>query len=137
MHYVGNSALIMGNNSPEDRVLYYVPWTLGSLLLPIFVIGIAFWIFSRSQRVTLFNAAVGGVFCGAAICGMHYSAQLGMVNYTNEFQWPYVLGSAVLACTGASAALGIFFALKRHWNNYWWRRGLIALVLAGAVRYVS
>jgi NO-binding membrane sensor protein with MHYT domain len=60
---------------------------------------------------------------------------MGIANYANHFDWMYVLGSAILACTAASFALGIFFSLKTRWNSSWWKRGITAAMLAAAVRY--
>lgn len=135
MHFIGNAALIMGNGSPQEKITYYVPWTVASLFLPVFVIGIAFWLLQRASEVRPVTMLVAGLVCGAAICGMHFSGQMGIANYANHFDWMYVLGSAILACTAASFALGIFFSLKTRWNSSWWKRGITAAMLAAAVRY--
>ena len=133
MHFIGMSAIIMGNDEPDMQIMYSPSYTVGSLLLAIGVMGLAFLVLSWSGSVTPLQIVGGGVICGAAICGMHYLGQIGIINYTNVWDWRYILGSAIIAVTAATIALGIFFWQKAVWTNTLWKRVLCGFGLAGAV----
>ena len=131
---MGNSALVIGNGSDGNKICYDVTWTIGSLILPVIVIGIAFLIFSSVRKASWFAILLGDLASGAAICGMHFSGQIGISNYENIFDWRYVLGSGVLSCVAAGSCLGVFFWLRGKWKNNWWKRGITGALLAASVR---
>jgi NO-binding membrane sensor protein with MHYT domain len=70
---------------------------------------------------------------GSAVCGMHYIGQLGISNYRCSYHVANVVGSAIIAIVSSTAALGIFFRWRASWTDSWWRRGICACLLAGAV----
>ena len=114
-------------------MVYSPAYTVGSLLLAIGVVGIAFLVLSSSESLSPLKIVIGGIICGAAICGMHYVGQLGLINYWNVWDSRYILGSAAIAVVAATAALGIFFWQKSIWTNALWKRLLCACCLAAAV----
>ncbi|KAL8673035.1 MAG: hypothetical protein Q9168_002527 [Polycauliona sp. 1 TL-2023] len=133
MHYIGNRAIDMLDGQPELQIQYNPGFTGGSFFLPICVVCIAFYLLSLSEEVEIIRIALVGILTGAAVCGMHYLGQGGIANYYVSYAWPYVLGSALIAVTAATVALGIFFYLKHNWANTWWKRALCASLLAAAV----
>ncbi|KAL8992867.1 MAG: hypothetical protein Q9169_006775 [Polycauliona sp. 2 TL-2023] len=133
MHYIGNRAITMLDGQPELQIQYSAGYTGGSFFLPICVVSIAFYVLSLSEEVEIIRIALVGILTGAAVCGMHYLGQGGIANYYVAYAWPYVLGSALIAVTAATVALGIFFYLKHNWANNWWKRALCASLLAAAV----
>lgn len=133
MHYVGNRAITMLNGERELQIRYSAACTAGSFFLPICVVCIAFYILSLSEKVHIIRILVVGFMTGAAVCGMHYLGQGGISNYTVSYDWRYVVGSAFIAVTAATIALGVFFYLKATWTNSWMKRALCASVLAASV----
>lgn len=137
MHFIGMEAIIMANGEPELQIVYSPSFTVGSIFLPIGVVGFAFWIISSSsssrREASPWRIALGGLVSGTAICGMHYLGQAGMLNYDNVWNWRFILASAIIAVTAATIALGVFFYLKSKWINALWKRTLCALSLAVAV----
>lgn len=49
------------------------------------------------------------------------------------YKAPYVVGAVIIACTAVTAALWIFFKLREHWMNQWYKRLGCAIVMAVAV----
>lgn len=133
MHYIGMQAMIMANGEDVLQIYYYASYTAGSFFLPIAVVALSFSVFSSSRNASPWRIAMAGVFCGAAICGMHYVGQIGIVNYDNVWNWRYIVGSVIIAVSAATVALGVFFYLSSKWINALWKRALCASVLAGAV----
>ena len=60
---------------------------------------------------------------------MHYMGNGGISNFTLEYIWPFVFGSAVIAVAASTVALGIFFYFKSQWTNTWLKRGSCATIL--------
>ena len=133
MHYLGNRAIMMLEAQAGLRIVYSPGYTAGSLFLALGVVTSAFYFLSITPTVTLLTTLVGGLFMGAAICGMHYLGQVGIFNFECTYSWPYVLGSAIIAVTASTIALGFFFYFKSHWTNTWFKRVGVALLLAAGV----
>ncbi|MCJ1452623.1 hypothetical protein MMC28_002966 [Mycoblastus sanguinarius] len=133
MHYIGNRAILMDEDQKELQIQYSPGFTAGSFFLPICVVGVAFYLFSIYDSVSILGTMAGGLLTGLAVCGMHYMGQGGISNYTPSYSWPYVLGSAIIAVTATTIALGVFFYLKSTWTNNWLKRGCCASLLALAV----
>ncbi|KAL8681677.1 MAG: hypothetical protein Q9186_002194 [Xanthomendoza sp. 1 TL-2023] len=117
----------------ELQIQYNAGYTAASFFLPICVVSIAFYLLSLSEKVEIVRIVVVGVLTGAAVCGMHYLGQGGIANYYVSYAWPYVLGSASIAITAATVALGVFFYFKHTWTNSWWKRALCGALLAASV----
>lgn len=133
MHFIGNRAIEMAQGQPSDQIQYSPGFTAGSFFLPIVVVGIAFYLFSTSEKVSVLWTLMGGLLTGFAVCGMHYLGQGGIANYTPFYLWTYVVGSAIIAVVATTVALGVFFYFNSMWTNSWWKRGLCASLLAVAV----
>ncbi|KAL8949888.1 MAG: hypothetical protein Q9222_004045 [Ikaeria aurantiellina] len=123
----------MLDGQSDVQIQYSAGFTAGSFFLPILVVTVAFYVLGISEKVSIFRIVLVGIFTGAAVCGMHYMGQSAIANYYVYYQWRYVLGSAVIAVTAATVALGIFFYLKATWTNSWIKRALCAALLAAAV----
>ncbi|KAI4085759.1 MAG: hypothetical protein LQ344_008155 [Seirophora lacunosa] len=133
MHFIGNRALIMAQGERHLQIQYNAGFTAGSFFLPICVLGIAFYLLGFSEKVNITQVIVVGFLTGAAVCGMHYFGQGGISNYLASYDWQYVLGSAFIAITAATLALGVFFYLNATWTDNWMKRALCAAVLAVSV----
>src|SRR5580693_9394730 len=66
MHYIGMLAFTL-----PIPVFYHWPTVLLSLLAAIVASGIALYVVSRTT-MNVWNAALGSIFMGAGIAGMHY-----------------------------------------------------------------
>ena len=133
MHFIGNRAITMGDGRSDLQIAYSPQYTAGSFFLPICVVGLAFYLFTITEAVSLAGIASGGFTSGFAVCGMHYLGQGGIANYQIVYDWRYILGSAIIAVVASTLALGIFFYFKSAWTNTWWKRMSCALGLAMAV----
>lgn len=133
MHFIGNRAVVMAQGQSHQQIQYNPGFTAGSFFLPVCVVGIAFYFFSVSENVSILGTLVGGLLVGSAICGMHYMGQKGIANYIPSYSWGHVFGSAIIAVTAASVALGVFFYNRSTWTNSWWKRLSCASLLAVSV----
>ena len=70
---------------------------------------------------------------GLAVCGMHYTGQVGIVNYSISYSWKHIVGSAIIAVAANTTALGIFFYFTMTWTNGLFKRIGCALLLAVSV----
>lgn len=136
MHFVGNRAIVLGNNEPELQLYYNPGWTALSVFLPIVCLFGAFMIAEtkRNRRRVLFvYLLASGLITGLSVTGMHYVGNFGIVNYKLLNPVSYVIGAAAVAILACIIALTLFFLQKELWINSWWRRLICAVVLAGAV----
>ncbi len=133
MHFIGNRAIRLGSGLPALQISYNVGYTIGSFILPVCIVALAFWIFSLSEAITLFRILLGGTIVGSGICGMHYLGQGGIANYTPIYKWRFILAAGIIAVAASTAALGYFFHLTSLWRNSWYRRLGAAIGLATAV----
>ena len=133
MHFVGNRAVDLDTGAPAHQISYNVGFTVGSFLLAVLIMGVAFWIFSLSDVVSLARVLGGGTINGLGICGMHYLGQGGIANYTPIYDWRFIVAAVIVAVTASSAALGYFFYFTSLWRNAWYRRLGCATALAAAV----
>lgn len=143
MHFIGNQAVIM---EPRGLHINYSPgFTAGSFFLPICGVAIAFYYISITERVSLLGTLFGGFLAGSTICGyvidasssrysadrlrMHYMGNGGISNFTLEYSWPFVFGSALIAVFASTTALGIFFYFQSQWISCWRNRSWCAALL--------
>lgn len=133
MHYVGNCAIQMLHGEQELQLEYRRSYTAGSFFLPICVLGLAFYYFNQSRAISLQEPILGGIVTGLAVLGMHYTAEIGISNYTISFSWKYILGSAAVAVAANIAALGIFFYVTKVWTNGLLKKLFCASLLAISV----
>lgn len=133
MHYIGNRAIQMLNGERELQIEYSSIYTAGSFFLPICVVGLDFYYFNQTEDVTVRGTILGGVMAGLAVCGMHYTGQVGISNYSISYSWKCIVGSAFIAVAANTAALGVFFYFTMTWTNGLWKKIGCALMLAGSV----
>ncbi|KAI0010604.1 FAD dependent oxidoreductase-domain-containing protein [Xylariaceae sp. FL0662B] len=133
MHFIGNRAIVLGHDELELQIAYSSGFTALSFFLPIFVLLVAFIAIGAHNRVSCWRICGGGTLAGFAICGMHYLGNASIDNYTCIYNVANVVGAALIAVVASTVALSLFFVFRASWTNTWWKRGLSAVVLAGAV----
>ncbi|CAI7619043.1 unnamed protein product [Penicillium crustosum] len=133
MHFIGNRAIVLGDGEADVQVLYNVAFTGTSFVLPVVVLLFAFYAVGVEEKASYLRILLGGLLTGSSVCGMHYVGQLGISNYRCSYHVANVVGSAIIAIFSSTAALGIFFRWRAAWTDSWWRRGICACLLAGAV----
>ncbi|KAI1104448.1 FAD dependent oxidoreductase-domain-containing protein [Jackrogersella minutella] len=133
MHFVGNRAIILGDDEPELRIDYSSGFSALSYFLPIIVLLAAFVAIGAGYKVTWWRIGSGGVLAAGGICGMHYVGNYSIDNYDCIYDPVYVVGAALIAVFDSIVALSIFFVFRASWRNVWWKRALSACLLAGAV----
>jgi NO-binding membrane sensor protein with MHYT domain len=132
MHFIGNRAVILSHGETHAQIVYSSGFTAISFFLPIIVLLGAFYVIGTSESATTLRLLFGGALTALAVCGMHYVGQLGIANYTCTYDWPHVLGAAIIAVFASLIALSAFFRM-RAWTNLWWKRALCASILASAM----
>lgn len=133
MHYIGNHAIQMLNGERHFQIEYSSKYTAGSFFLPICTVGFAFYYFNQTEEVSIQGTILGGLMAGLGVCGMHYTGQVGIENYSISYSWKYILGSAIIAVAANTAALGVFFYFTMTWTNGLWKKIGCALLLAVSV----
>ena len=133
MHFIGNRAVVLGNGEPNIQIVYNVAFTGTSFALPVVVLLAAFYTVGVEEKAGYIRILIGGLLTGSSVCGMHYVGQLGIANYRCSYNVANVVGSAIIAVFSSTTALGIFFRWRATWTDSWWRRGICAFLLAGAV----
>ena len=133
MHFVGNRAIVLGDGERDLQILYSATFTGVSFVLPVCVLLAAFSAIGVGDKAGYGRILLGVFLTGSAVCGMHYVGQLGIANYTCVYDVAHVVGSAIIAIFASTLALGVFFRWRATWTDTWWRRGLSACLLAGAV----
>ncbi|KAH8677284.1 hypothetical protein BX600DRAFT_506340 [Xylariales sp. PMI_506] len=133
MHFIGNRAIDLADGEAELQIAYSSGFTALSFFIPIMVLLAAFLAVGTNNRVSWWRIIIGGSLAGTAICGMHYLGNASIDNYGCIYSPINVVGSALIAVAASIVALSLFFVFRASWTNSWWRRGLSAIVLAGAV----
>ncbi|KAI1076497.1 FAD dependent oxidoreductase-domain-containing protein [Whalleya microplaca] len=133
MHFIGNRAIVLGHDEFELQIAYSSGFTALSFFLPIFVLLTAFIAIGAHNKVPWWRICGGGTLAGLAICGMHYLGNASIDNYTCIYDPAYVVGAVLIAVLASTVALSLFFVFRASWTNTWWKRGVSAVVLAGAV----
>jgi NO-binding membrane sensor protein with MHYT domain len=133
MHYIGNRAILLANGDDALQIAYNPAFTVVSFFVPIMVLLAAFITVGFNEQVSFVRVSLGGALAGLSICGMHYLGQAGISNYTCVYSVPNVVGSGAIAVVATISALTIFFILRSIWMSSWYKRGMTAIILAGAV----
>ncbi|RDA85022.1 hypothetical protein CP532_4592 [Ophiocordyceps camponoti-leonardi (nom. inval.)] len=133
MHFIGNRAIFIFDGREDLQIAYSTGMTVLSLIVPIFVLVVAFLATSINGRIRLWRIYIAGFSSGGAICGMHYLADASISNYQACYKVGYVAGATVIAVVASTAALTLFFVFETAWKVVWWKRLGCAMVLAGAV----
>ncbi|KUI59944.1 Signaling protein YkoW [Cytospora mali] len=133
MHYIGNRAIDMADGEDQLQITYSSGFTALSFFLPIMVLVAAFVAMGTNDKVSWWRVTVGGTLAGAAICGMHYLGNASINNYVLIYSVGNVVGATLISVAASIIALAAFFVFRGAWTNSWWKRGISAVVLAGAV----
>ncbi|KAH8679444.1 hypothetical protein BGZ61DRAFT_396378 [Ilyonectria robusta] len=133
MHFIGNRAIDLANGERELQVAYSSGFTAISFFVPIIVLLAAFVAVGTNDAVSWWRILIGGVLCGAAVCGMHYLGNRSIQNYVCTYNPAFVVGAAIIAVVASIIALSTFFIFRAVWANSWWKRTVSAFILAGAV----
>ncbi|KAK8078400.1 hypothetical protein PG996_004570 [Apiospora saccharicola] len=67
------------------------------------------------------------------VLAVHYLGNASIANFTCVYSTANVVGSVLIAMAASTAALSLFFLFRASWTGSWWKRGICAVVLAGAV----
>ncbi|ETS77585.1 hypothetical protein PFICI_11459 [Pestalotiopsis fici W106-1] len=132
MHFIGNRAIDLAEGEPALQIVYSSGFTALSFFLPILVLLMAF-LAVGTDKVSWWRIVVGGALAGGAICGMHYVGNASINNYTCLYSTVNVVGAALIAVAASIVSLALFFAFRQAWTTSRWKRGMCAIVLAGAV----
>jgi two-component system, sensor histidine kinase and response regulator len=128
MHYVGMLAFRL-----PVPVQYDWPTVLLSLLAAMCASAIALFVASRTT-MGLARAAIGSVFMGGAIAGMHY---IGMAAMRLPAMCSYSTGivavSVALAIVISFVALLLTFHFRGETTSGGWRKALSAVVMGAAI----
>ncbi len=128
MHYIGMLAFRL-----PIPVEYDWPTVLWSLSHAVCASGIALYLVSR-ERLGIGRAAVGSLFMGAGIAGMHYEGMAAMrLDAMCVYSWPLVTLSIVLAVVISFVALWLTFAVRESASNWGVRKALCATVMGAAI----
>jgi NO-binding membrane sensor protein with MHYT domain len=64
---------------------------------------------------------------------MHYLGDAGISNYVMKYSITRVVASVIIAISATNVALALFFIMHKNFTNLWWKRLILAFILAGAV----
>ncbi len=128
MHYVGMLAFRL-----PVPVTYDWPTVLWSLLAAIFASAIALQVTS-SKKMGHHEAAVGSLFMGSGIAGMHYIGMDAMrLPAMCRYSPVLVAISVALAILVAWVALRLAYHFRDESNPHGWKRILSAMVMGAAI----
>ncbi len=128
MHYVGMRALRLP--IPVEYDWLTVLW---SLLLAVLASGVALFLVSRA-KLGFARAAVGSLFMGGAIAGMHYEGMAAMrLNAMCVYSSRLVALSIILAVVISFVALWLTFAVRESASRWGIRKALCAVVMGAAI----
>ena len=128
MHYVGMLAFKL-----PVLVRYHWPTVALSHIAAIVASAVALVVTSR-RTMGLRRAALGSVFMGVGIAGMHYIGMAAMrLPATSHYSPPLVALSIVLAIGIAFVALWLAFELREDASHFNWRRINSAVVMGLAI----
>ena len=106
MHFIGNRAIRL--HDVDGPIICSSAFTAISFFLPILVLLGAFYQMAMSDHASYLLITFSGILIGAAVCGMHYVGQLGIVNYSYSYDVRYVVGVTFVAILASIVALSIF-----------------------------
>ncbi|KAM4060952.1 MHYT domain signaling protein [Hirsutella rhossiliensis] len=105
MHFIGNRAIYILDGREDLQIAYSTGMTVLSLLVPIFVLLLAFLAVSVNGRIRWWRIGLAGLLSGGAICGMHYLADASISNYQTSYQIGYVVGAALIAVSATVSGM--------------------------------
>jgi two-component system, sensor histidine kinase and response regulator len=128
MHYIGMLAFTL-----PVPVSYDWPTVLVSLIAAVLASGVALFVASR-QKMSVFNAIVGGVVMGAGITAMHYIGMEAMrLKAMCHFNHGLVALSVIIAIVVSVVAIGLSFHFRGDLGGAGWRKVSTAVVMGSAI----
>lgn len=134
MHFVGNYSIIMGNGTGPEQLHYNNLFTGLSAVIPVVTLLAAFWVAQRRHHggrlrwiATLITV---GILGGCAICGMHYTGNIGISNYSFEAMDGYVICAVLIACLACVFAMMAMFEMQDRFLTGWSPRMFCAILLS-------
>jgi PAS domain S-box-containing protein len=128
MHYIGMLAFAL-----PVPVQYDWPTVLLSLIAAILASAVAMFVTSRTT-MGLWRAALGSVFMGTGIAGMHYIGMAAMrLSATHSYAPTVVAWSVFLAIAISFVALWLTFRLRGGTQELDWRKIGSAIVMGAAI----
>lgn len=121
--------------TPSPGIAWYLRYNAGftvlSLLVPLAALIVSFLLLTSNTH-SLLKFLVGGPLTGGTVALMHFSASF-KINFKAHFKPVYLVFSIFFAVLSTNAALYIFFRIRAHWEDSWWKRGGCALLLAAGI----
>ncbi len=128
MHYVGMLAFRL-----PVPVQYDWPTVLISLVAAIFASAVALFVVG-GKKMGLIRVAVGSLFMGGAIAGMHYIGMAAMrLSAICRYSRGIVMISVVLAIAISWVALWLAFHFREETRSGGWRKALSAVAMGAAI----
>jgi NO-binding membrane sensor protein with MHYT domain len=149
MNFIGNRAIVLGDDPSIPQISYYPSFTAISLFMPIIVLFLAFVAIGSNDKIGLIRLPLGGLLSGLGIVGyicfnniyaedsdntrMHYLGQARTANYICIYDIGNIVGAVLIALVASTAALGTFFLWRSQWSTSQRKRAFCAAILALAV----
>ncbi|KAJ9624410.1 hypothetical protein H2203_005282 [Taxawa tesnikishii (nom. ined.)] len=136
MHFIGNRSIVLAEGQDDLQMAYSPGYTALSCFLPVIGLSFAFYVAElrlKSAIARRFLDVVSGVFAGLSIVGMHYVGNLGATNYKLTYPAHYIVAACIIAICACAIAMALFFYCKEKWISAFWKRMVIASILAIAV----
>src|SRR5712691_2628346 len=112
MHFIGMLAFVM-----PMPMSYDIGLTILSLVVPIAVTGVGFYVISR-QGASPLRLVLSGIFMGLGIVAMHYTGMAAMRGHTGlSYDRLFVALSLVIAVGASTAALWLAFRTTDPWQK--------------------
>jgi PAS domain S-box-containing protein len=128
MHYIGMLAFAL-----PVPVQYDWPTVVLSLIAAILASAVAMFVTSRTT-MGLWRAALGSIFMGTGIAGMHYIGMAAMrLPATHSYDPTVVVVSVLLAVAISFVALGLTFRLRDGMQELDWRKIGSSIVMGAAI----
>ncbi|KAI9806178.1 MAG: hypothetical protein M1825_006293 [Sarcosagium campestre] len=132
-YYVAARAMIFGDGEAETQRLYGPVFAVLSFFAPILILLPAFLAVGSNEKVGALRVIIGGASVALAACTQHYISEVGIANYSVEFDMGHVIGSTIIAITVCCSSLSLLLVLRASWSHSWWKRAMCGLILAAGV----
>ncbi|KAJ9623115.1 hypothetical protein H2203_006051 [Taxawa tesnikishii (nom. ined.)] len=136
MHFIGNRSIVLAQGQDHLQIAYSPGYTTLSCFLPVIGLSFAFYVAEiqlKSDIARRFLDIISGVFAGLSIVGMHYVGNLGATNYKLIYPARFIVAACIIAIGACAIAMALFFYFKEKWISAFWKRLVIANILAVAV----
>ena len=136
MHFVGNSAIKLGDGSEHLQLIYSPGYSALSSFIPVLTVFLALVVAEirhKGPSVRYPCIIVSGIMAGFAIVGMHYTGNMQIANYTYSINWGYFGGAAAISCLAMTIAMIMISKIQDKWLSCIWTRVFCAGLMAVTV----